>query len=91
MWLYRGASGYPGNDPTLNLSATRVPTLVVRGEHDPFFSRSEALALCAQNPAVFSLFQIDNVSHNAHEAAPQIFLDKINAFLKQHLSSSLLQ
>lgn len=91
MWLYRGASGYPGNDPTLNLSTIHAPTLIVRGQHDPFFSHNEALALCAQNPAVFSLLQVDNVSHNAHEAAPKVFLDKINSFLKQHLSSSLLQ
>lgn len=91
QWLYRGASGYPGNDPDIDWSAVRVPTLVVRGEHDPFFSRSEALALCAQNPAFFSLFQIEAVSHNAHEVAPTAFLRCIQDFLKQHSSSYLLQ
>ncbi|RMX06575.1 alpha/beta fold hydrolase [Corticibacter populi] len=76
VWLDWSDAGYPG-ETVRQISA---PTLLVRGDADPFLSLDEAVALRARI-ADSGFLNIPFVGHAAHDEATAVFLAAVNAFL----------
>lgn len=76
LWSDTSASGYP-NESVRQMVA---PTLLVRGDGDPFLSLAEAAALQAR-VACAGLLNIPFVGHAAHEEATAVFLAVVHDFL----------
>lgn len=83
MWL--NAAGYPGQSMVRRIAA---PTLIVRGDTDPFLRLDDAQALCGHIGAGAGLLNLPFCSHAAHEEMPAAFLAAVNPFLRQHLGLS---
>lgn len=83
MWL--SAEGYPGESMVRRIA---VPTLIVRGDTDPFLCLDDAHALCEHIGAGAGLLNLPFCSHAAHEEKPAAFLATVNPFLRQHLGLS---
>lgn len=78
--LVRGLAKRP--DPTLALSALKVPTLVIAGTADPFTPIAEARRLAALVPTSV-LVELDGIGHIAPLEAP----DSVNAALRDFLAN----
>ena len=78
VWLDTDcATGYPGE----GVAEIRTPTLIVRGDADPFLALSEACALQAQIAGA-GLLNIPFVGHSAHDEANAVFLSAVVPFLR---------
>lgn len=78
VWLDTDtATGYPGE----GVAAIRTPTLIVRGDADPFLSLPEACALQTRI-AGSGLLNIPFVGHSAHDEANAVFLAAVLPFLR---------
>lgn len=63
------------------LSQVEVPTLVIRGAHDPLFSEANALGIIEAQPYA-ELATIDGSGHLPHQEHPETFLKVVVPWLK---------
>lgn len=76
LWLDRGPDGYPGE----TVRGIARPVLLMRGDRDPFASRSETVAL-ADRIAHSRLLNLAYAGHGLHEDAPELVAGMLRRFL----------
>lgn len=76
LWLDPGPDGYPGE----TVSDIACPVLVMRGDTDPFGTRSETAALANRIPHS-RLLNVPWTGHGLHEDAPALVADMLKRFL----------
>lgn len=82
VWRQALAS-FVHKDTTQHLHKISAPTLIMWGEHDPFFPRSDQEALVASIPhATLRIYA--HVSHNPHWEQPAQFVADLEQFLQAH-------
>lgn len=74
--------GLLAEDHSARLGRIRVPTLIIGGDHDGFFSVAEQRALASAIPnATYLLYR--DVGHAPHAEQPHRFVRDVHAFLKR--------
>jgi pimeloyl-ACP methyl ester carboxylesterase len=76
LWLDRGPDGYPGE----TVRDIACPVLLMRGDRDPFASRSDTAAL-ADRLAKSHLLNLPCAGHGLHDDAPALVADLLRRFL----------
>lgn len=76
LWLDAGPEGYPGE----TVRDIACPVLVMRGDTDPFGSRSEAAALTDRIPKA-RLLNLPWAGHGLYEDAPALVAEMLRRFL----------
>ena len=65
------------------LAELATPTLVIRGEHDPLYSKENAIKLVEVQPEA-SMATIEGVGHLPHQEGPDAFLAVVMRWLEMH-------
>lgn len=76
VWLDTSPSGYPDE----RVRRIAAPTLIVRGDTDPFLSLEDAVALRGRIGGA-GLLNVPFAGHAAHDEATAVFLAAVNDFL----------
>ncbi|BCS89248.1 alpha/beta fold hydrolase [Pseudodesulfovibrio sediminis] len=77
LWTNVQPTGYPGE----SVCAIKAPVLIARGDDDHLFSLEEAAEL-RNRIAESGFLNIPYAGHAAYEAAPEVFISAVNAFLE---------
>ena len=65
------------------LAGLTIPTLVIRGEHDPLYPKENAIKLVEAQPEA-SMGTIEGVGHLPHQEDPDAFLAVVSRWLEMH-------
>jgi pimeloyl-ACP methyl ester carboxylesterase len=76
LWLDGSAAGYPGE----SIRRITAPVLFVRGDSDPFVSRSEQAEL-ADRVSGARLLNLPFAGHDAHASEPELVAAAVVRFL----------
>jgi pimeloyl-ACP methyl ester carboxylesterase len=78
LWLDQGPSGYPG----ASVEAIAVPTLIIRGDHDPLFPLEEAVSLKDRIPES-EFMNVPFAGHAVQAETPEILAVILETFLRR--------